>query len=122
MGSILSEAAANFDNLSVDELKAHLIKVAEQRQKQRAHQQEYNASPEAKAKRKTYQTSRLEAIKADPTKYDALKAKRKEYMNRPDVKSKRQAYHKTRNEVMKKLMEVAKAKGIDVDSLLKQTA
>jgi hypothetical protein len=118
MSSILSEAAANFENLSVDDLKARLKGIAEAKAKQKERQKEYNASPEAKEKRTTYQKSRLETIKGDPEKYDALKSKRKEYMNRPDVKAKRQEYHKKRNAETKAIIEAAKAAGIDVKAIL----
>lgn len=120
--SLLSEAQANFENLSIDELKAHLTQVAAAQAKQRERQKEYNASPEAKAQRKEYQTKRLADIKGNPEEYAKLQAKRKEYMNRPDVKAKRQEYHKKRNAELKALVEIAKAKGIDVDAILKSAA
>jgi hypothetical protein len=122
MSSILSEAASNFENLSVEDLKAHLAKMAEQKAKQREKQTEYNASPEAKEKRKDYQQTRLTNLKADPEKYAALQAKRKEYMNRDDVKAKRTEYHKRRNAEQKALIEAAKKAGIDVKAILSGAA
>lgn len=119
MSSILSEAASNFENLSVDDLKAHLGKLAEAKAKQKVRQQEYNASPEAKEARKEYQKKRLDTLKADPEKLEALKEKRKEYMNRDDVKAKRKAYHQKRNAEQKALLEAAKKAGINVDEIMK---
>jgi len=118
MGSILSEAAANFENLSVEDLKAHLQKVAAAQVKQRERQKEYNATPEAKEKRTAYQTKRNAEIKADPEKYEALKEKRKAYMSKPEVVEKRKAYHAKRNAEIKALLAEAKKRGIDVKAVL----
>ena len=121
MASILSEV--NLDNLSTDDLKAHLAKTLQAKAKQREHQKEYNATPEAKEARKAYQTKRQAEIATDPEKAAALKTKREEYNQRPEVVAKRKEYHKKRNASMKALLAEAAKRGLKVkaDGTIEQT-
>jgi hypothetical protein len=115
--SLLDEIAKQVETMSEEELRAEFVKAQEDKLKRKAKQAEYNANPEAKAKRLDYQKTRNEAIKADPEKYAALTAKRKEYMGRPEVKGKMKEYRDKRNLLQKLVMQRAKELGIDTAAL-----
>jgi hypothetical protein len=111
--SILDEITKSVESMSEDELRTAFIAAKEEKEKRKVKQLEYNASPEAKAKRVAYQQERNAAIKQDPEKYAKVVEQRKAYMSKPEVKMKQKAYRDERNAKMKLIMQRAKELGLD---------
>lgn len=119
--SVLAEIdASKVDQLSEDQLREHLRKVAEEREKRRAKQKEYNAKPENVEKRKAYS----EKYRTDPAKAEKFKAARKAYMQKPEVKERMKQYRTKRNAEIKALLAEAKRRGWSSEDIKKlgQTA
>jgi hypothetical protein len=115
--SVLAEIdAASVDKLTEEDLRAHLLKLSEEREKRRSKQKEYNAKPEQQAKRKAYS----ERYRTDPEKADKFKASRKAYMQKPEVKARMKAYRTKRNDIFKAITAEAKLRGIDIKALAEQ--
>jgi hypothetical protein len=103
MAGILDTIREQVNSLSADEVRQQLLKIQEQKAKQREHHKTRGAKPmtdEQKEKRKEYNRARI----AKPE----VKAKMKEYHQRPEVKERMKAYHQKRNAKNKAIMDRAR--------------
>lgn len=106
MGNIIDEVTAAVDNMDEATLRAEFARITKEREERKVKQKEYNASPEAKAKRKAYSE---EYRKKNPDKF---KEQRKAYMQKPEVKQRMKAYRQKRQANEKAILARAKELGI----------
>ena len=112
MANILEQIRDQVNALSVDEVRAQLAKVQEQKAKQaerRKAKGSVELTDEQKAKRQEYNRQRM----AKPE----VKEKMKAYHAKPEVKERMKAYRVKRNERMKAILARAAELGITPESV-----
>jgi hypothetical protein len=116
MAGILDEVMKQVEQMSEEELRAEFIAAQKAKAEQKERQLKYNASPEAKEKRSTYQKNRLAQMATNPELKAKIEAQRKAYHGKPEVKARMKEYRDARNAKIKAVLARAKELGIDVST------
>jgi ferric-dicitrate binding protein FerR (iron transport regulator) len=104
MTSILDQIKEQVNSLSADEVRSQLLKMQEQKAKQRERQAAKELSPEQLEKRKAYNRERIQRPE--------VKEKMKAYHAKPEVKERMKEYRQKRALKLKAIVARAAELGI----------